>query len=172
MLGLEKGIVRLFDYDVQWPLIFEKERRRIEQAIGDIILSLHHVGSTSVPGLCAKPIIDILIGLETFECGFQCVMPLEQLGYTFRGENGIPGRHYFRKGDPRTFHVHMFEKNSSQWHDHILFADYLRKNPERKQQYAELKRALAQAYPKNRVKYTNSKSEFIQETIRLASYTK
>lgn len=172
MLGLEKGVVRLFDYSDQWPHAFEQERRRIELAIGDFVLSTNHVGSTSVPGLCAKPIIDILIGLKIFEYGFQCVTPLEQIGYTFKGENGIQGRHYFQKGEPCTFHIHMFEQNSDQWHAHILFADYLRRNPERKQQYVELKRVLAQAYPHDRVKYTNRKSEFIQETMRLASFTK
>jgi GrpB-like predicted nucleotidyltransferase (UPF0157 family) len=172
MLGLEPTKVQLVPYDPQWPIEFDKERLEIEKAIGADILSVDHIGSTSIPGLCAKPIIDILIGLKDFGDGFRCVSALEKLGYTFRGEHGIPGRHYFRKGSPRTHHLHMYTRGTPDWQHHILFRDYLRAHAAQRDSYAELKTALAKQYPENREKYLDGKAAFIQNIIQLAKYAK
>ena len=172
MLGLEPTKVRLLPYDPQWSREFAEERVQLEKTIGGHILSIDHIGSTSIPGLCAKPIIDILIGLDSFANGSKCISGLEQLGYTFRGENGIPGRHYFRKGSPRTLHMHMFERDSQDWQQHILFRDYLRTHPTERDHYAELKAALAKQFPENRERYLEGKSDFIQNIIQLAKQTK
>ncbi len=170
-LGLEPTKVRLFPYDPQWSVEFEKERLLIENAIGEFILSVHHIGSTSIPDLCAKPIIDILIGLENFRKGFECVTGLQKRGYVFRGEHGIPGRHYFRKGTPRTHHIHMCEKQSRQWQDHLLFCNFLRNHPKIRQDYADLKEELATKFPDDRKQYTDGKSDFIQHILELARKT-
>lgn len=168
MLGLLPTKVRLLPYDAQWSAEFAKEQEQIETVIGEYILSITHIGSTSIPGLCAKPIIDILIGLTCFQDGFNCVTGLEKLDYTFRGENGIPGRHYFRKGTPRTHHIHMFAQESQSWKDHVLFCNYLRKHPDERIRYAELKKALAKKFPNNREQYTASKANFIKSIIKRA----
>ncbi len=172
MLGLEPTKVRLYPYDSQWSKEFEKEKAEIQNTVGGHILSIDHIGSTAIPGLCAKPILDILIGLDDFEHGFHCVSGLEELGYTFRGENGIPGRHYFRKGSPRTHHLHMFARNSQEWQQHILFRDYLRAHAAQRDSYAELKTALAKRYPENREQYLEGKAAFIQNIIQLANNSK
>jgi GrpB-like predicted nucleotidyltransferase (UPF0157 family) len=168
MLGLPNGVVIMADYDESWPLAFEREKDFIRRAIPSPSNTIEHIGSTSVPGLCAKPVIDILIGIGKFNDGFTFVGPLKNIGYHFKGENGIPFRHYFEKGDPRTHHIHMVEKDGAFWKEHILFRDYLRSHIGAMQSYADLKRTLAEKYPNNRDAYLESKAEFIQGIIKKA----
>jgi GrpB-like predicted nucleotidyltransferase (UPF0157 family) len=169
MIGLEKGKVMLAEYDPRWPAYFEDEKLKLYSAISDTDIWIEHVGSTAVSGLCAKPIIDILVGINTFEEGFLHVPVLEKIGYEFKGENGIKGRHFFAKGDPRTtHHVHMVEKTSDFWKEHIGFRDFLNENNDEKKRYAELKNELADLYPADRDKYTDGKADFIRSTIEKA----
>ena len=136
--------------------------------------SIEHIGSTAVPGLAAKPIIDIMPGIRRFDDGFDCVAPLEAVGYSYHGEGGIPGRHTFnhmdRDGAQGTGiqHVHMVTVESEFWTDHLLFRDYLRANPDHADKYARLKRSLAERYRNEREAYTESKSGFISDTIARA----
>ena len=109
-LGLKRGELHLSPYRDEWPLLFESEKKIIEAAVGDHVSDIQHVGSTAIVGMPAKPILDIAIAVEEFERTRVCIDPLIALGYTFRGENGIPRRHYFQKGEPCTHHVHMVEK--------------------------------------------------------------
>jgi len=161
MLGLPNDEVIVSSYTDDWPLIYQTEVKRIQKAIGMYILDIQHIGSTSVPGLCAKPIIDIAIAVESFEGATVCIAPLEKIGYRYRGENGMPRRHYFVKGDPRTHHIHMLEENSENWARHIRFRNRLRSNPLLIQEYGALKLALASNYHRNRYSYQKGKSEFI-----------
>jgi GrpB-like predicted nucleotidyltransferase (UPF0157 family) len=168
MIGLEKGKVLLSEYDTNWPLEFENEKKSIQNTLTENEIRIEHVGSTSVENLCAKPIIDILIGINHFDEGYKFASLLQATGYAYKGENGIPGRHFFVKGDPRTHHLHMVEMNSVFFRDHLLFRDYLRENPEEKNQYAELKKSMAVKYVDDREKYTDSKAEFIQNILQKA----
>jgi GrpB-like predicted nucleotidyltransferase (UPF0157 family) len=134
-------------YNPLWPKRFEEEKKRILLVAHRYIEVIEHVGSTSVPGLGAKPIIDLLVGLRELSLVEQCVEPLKNLGYRYLGENGIPGRHYFRKPDTtywieRTHHIHMVETDSDEWRRMLLFRDYLRDHPNMAQQYYLLKREL------------------------------
>ena len=139
--------------------------------------SVEHIGSTAVPGLAAKPIIDIMPGLETFDDGFACVSPLEVLGYEYRGENGIPGRHYFDHFDKSGAqasgiqHVHMLVVGSESWTRHVLFRDYLRTNSDEARRYARLKRSLAERYTQDREAYTEGKTAFIERALARAKTT-
>ncbi|NOR45469.1 MAG: GrpB family protein [Candidatus Delongbacteria bacterium] len=168
MIGLEKGKVILVEYDKSWGVEFENEKNSIQRAITDYKIGVEHVGSTSIDSLCAKPIIDILIGIEHFDDGFECIHDLEAIRYESKGENGVQGRHFFAKGNPRTHHIHMVEINSSFWNEHLLFRDYLRNNSDTRIRYSELKKELALKYVNDREKYTSSKSEFIQRIIKKA----
>ena len=168
MIGLEKGKVKLAEYDEDWAIEFKNEKNSIQHALSDYNITIEHAGSTSVKSLCAKPIIDILIGIEHFSDGFECIYDLEAIGYESKGENGVQGRHFFAKGNPRTHHIHMVEINSSFWNEHLLFRNYLRNNSEARMKYSELKEELALKYKNDREKYTSSKSEFIQEIIKKA----
>ena len=143
MLGLPSGQIQLSPYESGWQILFLEERDRLQASIGGYILDIQHIGSTSIPGMPAKPILDIGIAVTNFEEAVRCIPLMEELGYTYKGENGIPRRHYFVKGDPRTFHVHMVEIESEGWRSNLLFRDYLSKNPETAREYARLKQELA-----------------------------
>jgi NAD-dependent deacetylase len=139
----QHGPVVIAEYDSTWPALFAEEAKAVERAFGDVV-AVEHVGSTAVPGLAAKPVIDMLVGLESLELGTERVRAMEALGYEFFGELGLPGRLYFRKGPSEsTHHVHAVEWDGHQWHRHVAFRDYLRAHPEEARRYAERKQRLA-----------------------------
>jgi len=154
------------DYNPDWPLRYEYEKAAIVQACGHILAAIEHIGSTAVPGLAAKPIIDIMGGLRELADATQCIGPLASIGYAYvpEYEVSLPERRYFRRG-PRESHIahlHMVETRSDFWHRHLLFRDYLRAHPATAQQYAELKRVLAAQYGADRDGYTEGKTAFIR----------
>jgi GrpB-like predicted nucleotidyltransferase (UPF0157 family) len=151
--------VVLVEYDPSWPARFESVRAEIEQACGDLIICIEHVGSTAIPSMTAKPIIDVQPGLRAFEDGFACIRPMEALGYVSRGEWGIPGRHYFVRDhmDGLREHVHMLVVNSERWHEMPLFRDYLISHPAEARAYETLKRDLAKQFKFDRERYTDAK---------------
>ena len=156
--------VIIADYDSRWPTMFESERTLLTKAIGDTVLDIQHVGSTSVPGLAAKPIIDIMIAVaELDDARERCVRPLSDLGYGYVPEYEVvmPERLYFNRGEPESHHVHMVESGSDFWGRHLLFRDYLRAHPEVAREYAVLKRRLAKEHGTDMDGYTEAKSEFI-----------
>jgi GrpB-like predicted nucleotidyltransferase (UPF0157 family) len=164
------------DYDLTWPQKFVEEQTRILAVIGAYVEDIQHVGSTSVPGLAAKPIIDIMIAVYSMSLVKKCIEPLASLGYGYMGELGLPERHFFPKPPPtgwahRTHHVHMVLKGSNQWENQTRFRDYLREHPETLQQYQILKRELASGFIDDREGYTDAKQDFIFATLRKAGYT-
>jgi len=168
MIGLEKGIVKLSPYTEEWKLLFAVEKASLQTALGGSILDVQHVGSTAIPGMLAKPIIDIAIAVFDFEEAKVCIQPIEAQGYEYKGEFGIPHRHYFVKGDPRIFHLHICEINSLEWRDLLLFRDYLCQHPDVANEYAELKLQLASKYPQDRAAYLDEKAPFIQRVLQIA----
>lgn len=167
-VGLLKGTVMLLPYTLAWKRLFEDEKAILQAGLGAHIMDIQHVGSTSIPGMVAKPIIDIAIAVKDFEEAKICIDPIGHLGYHYRGELGIPRRHYFVKGDPRTHHIHMVEITSQDWVNQLLFRDYLTQHPESSQEYADLKIDLTQQYPKDRESYLKAKAPFIQHILKLA----
>lgn len=168
MLGLSFGQLRLLPYEPNWPLFFLAEKERLCVSLGKRILDVQHIGSTSIPGMPAKPILDIGVAVENFEEAVRCVPLLERLGYSYKGENGISRRHYFVKGDPRTHHLHMLEATSEEWKNHLLFRDYLCGNPEAAQAYASLKQQLALRFATDREAYQAGKESFIHAVLQQA----
>lgn len=167
-IGLESGKVTLLPHSPQWEGFYERERQQLELAIGDFVIHIQHVGSTSISGIVAKPIIDIGIAVKNFEAAVVCVGPMETLGYEYRGQDGIPRRHYFVKGQPRTHHVHMVELASTEWVALVSFRDYLRTHPEVADKYAQLKHGLAKQFANDRDAYQRAKASFIAEVIARA----
>jgi GrpB-like predicted nucleotidyltransferase (UPF0157 family) len=167
-IGLEKGVVRLVPYQDEWKRLFEQEKGAIQAVLGGYILDIQHIGSTAIPRISAKPIIDIAIAVTDFEEAIVCIPLVVGLGYEYRGGYGILRRHYFVRGEPRLFHLHMMEVTSPNWQDLLLFRDYLRGHPEAAGEYAALKRQLAEMYPAGREAYLEGKAEFIQRVIGLA----
>jgi GrpB-like predicted nucleotidyltransferase (UPF0157 family) len=166
-LGLPSGEVRLLDAHEAWAHEFELERDRIVSAVGNRILEIQHVGSTAIPGVPAKPVLDILVGVEDFEEASACIAPLESLGYSYRHEHGIPRRHYFVKGAPRTHHLHMVERRSDHWVITTAFRDFLRHDPASAREYAEAKRALAAKYSLDRQAYQREKDKVVERLLGL-----
>ena len=166
LLGLKRGELRVSPYREGWKNLFEIEKRDIEKAIGDYIKDIQHVGSTSIPGMSAKPILDIAIAVKDFEEARICINPLCDMGYTFKGENGIPRRHYFLKGEPCTHHIHMLEKDSEEWEKLILFRDYLRSHQNTAEEYNQLKRNLSERLQGDRKAYQDAKGDFVEAVIR------
>lgn len=157
-------IIKVVDYNHNWSSDFQKEERSIRDILQDELVNSFHIGSTSVPGLKAKPIIDILLvvndihKLDSFSKQFQ------EIGYEVKGEFGITGRRYFRKGDDlRTHQIHAFQYNNiEEIERHLAFRDYLREHPEVCRQYGELKNQLAKQYPNDIDGYCNGKDDFVK----------
>jgi len=170
MLGLPKGTVKLEPHSEQWRQLFAEEAARIRAAIGEIGASIEHIGSTSVRGIAAKPIIDIAVGVGKLADGERCVRPLENIGYEYRGEHGIAGRFYFVKGEPRSHHLHLIEIDSDFWRSHLLFRDYLRENRTVAEEYENLKKELAKRHAENREAYTKGKAAFIENVLKIVGF--
>lgn len=166
-------IARVVDYDPRWPQIYEDERARILSAIGPWVAGIEHVGSTAIPGLAAKPIIDILVGLKTLSDAVHCIPRLQAVGYEYvpEYEKEVPERRYFRKGplENRTHHVHMVEKGSDFWVKHLRFRDHLRDHPEDARRYERLKRELAARFTDDRDLYTESKTDLVESIVQRAA---
>ncbi|MBA4124973.1 MAG: GrpB family protein [Acidobacteria bacterium] len=170
MLDLPKRTVKLEPHSEQWLQLFTDEAARIRETIGEVSASIEHIGSTSIRGIAAKPIVDIAVGVEKLEDGERCLRPLENIGYEYRGEHGIAGRFYFVKGEPRTHHLHLVEIDSDFWRSHLLFRDYLSENQAVAEEYENLKKELAKRHAENREAYTNGKAAFIENVLKIAGF--
>ncbi|TVX92644.1 GrpB family protein [Paenibacillus agilis] len=165
MLGLPKGQVYLVPWTEQWEIEFNEEVSKIRCEINGGIVAIHHIGSTAVKGLSAKPIIDIAIELKSFDAGIHCVPGLERLGYVYRGTDVLPDRHYFNKGEPRTHQIHMFQTGSEYLDKQLTLRDYLRENEDARNEYQELKQKLTMEHSTNKLAYADSKTVFINKII-------
>lgn len=156
-------------YSSEWFVLFGDLGRKLRAAIGDTALRIDHIGSTSIPGLAAKPILDIQISVATFEPLSTFRLPLELLGFVFRAENPELTKRYFREppGERET-HIHVRQAGSFSEQFPLLFRDYLRCHPDDARDYAELKRRLAKQFGSDRQGYADAKDEFIWHTIRQA----
>ncbi len=164
-------------YDEAWPSLFFEERTRIEGAIGPWVEQIEHVGSTAVPGLAAKPVIDIMVGVKSLDDSPILIERLVGIGYEYvpEFERVLPFRRYFRKMQEgrRTHQIHLVERSNAEWWDrHLLFRDYLRAHPEAAEVYARLKYDLSDRFGEDRVAYTDAKTDFISEVVRRATVGK
>jgi GrpB-like predicted nucleotidyltransferase (UPF0157 family) len=171
-LGLPSGVVRLAAPDGSWSAAFREEQARLRDALSGLPAVIEHVGSTAIPGLPAKPILDVMVGRPAASELAPYVRALVSVGYRYRGENGLPGREYFLRellDGRRTHHLHLVVEGGTYWEAYLGFREYLRRVPARAAEYAALKQALAVRYAGDREAYTDAKTEFIVETLRLAA---
>jgi GrpB-like predicted nucleotidyltransferase (UPF0157 family) len=167
-LGLESGIVRLVEYDARWPALFAAEAERLRDQCGTFTVILEHVGGTSIPGMCAKPVLDIAAGRPAGSSIQDYISAFERAGYEHRGERGVPGRQFFRRGRPRSYHVHLVDHDGPLWRDYLAFRDYLRAHAREARQFADVKRALAARFARDREGYLTAKSSHVEEIMRWA----
>lgn len=167
-LGLESGIVRLVSYDPAWPSLFAAEAERLQKlfAGAGLAVTLEHTGSTAIPGLAAKPILDILGGYPKGATVTEYIAVLTAAGYVHRGEQGILGREFFRRGNPRSYHLHLTAIDRSFWWDHLTFRNRLRADKALRDLYAALKHDLAARFPRDREAYIDAKGPFVSEVLR------
>jgi GrpB-like predicted nucleotidyltransferase (UPF0157 family) len=162
--------VRVCDYDTQWPYLFSRIEGELRGQLGALVLAIDHVGSTSVPGLAAKPIIDIDLVISSAYQFPSVKERLEKFGYIHEGPCGIPEREAFRCViDLPAHHPYVCETDARSLKEQLRLRDALRQNPELAAQYATLKRALADQYRHDRLAYTEAKSGFIRSVIESLS---
>jgi len=170
-LGLRRGVVRLVASQPTWPGAFEAEANRLRKRMliaGLTAVTFEHIGSTAVPGLIAKPILDLLAGYGPKTDPREYITVSVDAAYEHKGPQGVPGREFLVLGgeEARTHHLNLVELEGDFWRSHLLFRDSLRHDASLVEAYASLKRELAERYPADREAYTAGKEHFIREVIR------
>lgn len=161
--------IEVVEYDPIWAHLFEAERRILFQTLGDVAVGIHHIGSTAVPGLAAKPTIDILIEVTDIVALDAFNTNMRAIHYESKGEYGILGRRYFKKGvDVHTHHIHAFTHGDSNVARYIDFRDYLRAHPEVAQEYGKLKKDVAVRCDNNIDQYCNEKDTYLKHIEAVA----
>jgi GrpB-like predicted nucleotidyltransferase (UPF0157 family) len=163
--------IEVVSHETGWAAAFDEEARLLETALGSVAVRIHHIGSTAIPAISAKPVIDILIEASALGALDLRTEEMRGLGYESMGEFGIPGRRYFRKTDSRgqrTHHVHAFAVGDPEIQRHLAFRDYLRAHPEIANRYGALKAELAARHADDPDAYMDGKDPFIREHERLA----
>jgi GrpB-like predicted nucleotidyltransferase (UPF0157 family) len=166
-LGLADGVVEVRPHDPAWSALYDAEAARLQRLFAQrgLAVRLEHMGSTAVPGLAAKPILDILGGHDDAVPRARIIAALVDAGYTHRGEQGIAGRDFFRLGTPRKYHLHLTSLNGAFWRDQRAFRDHLRTHDDAAAEYAALKHQLAATFPRDRPAYIDGKTAFVQRIL-------
>jgi GrpB-like predicted nucleotidyltransferase (UPF0157 family) len=167
VLGLPLGTVRLREYTPLWAELFRLEAAALRDALGGLALDVEHVGSTAVPGLAAKPILDIAVAIPAHDVISRCATSLARLGYLYAYWADLENDYTFEKGVERTHHVHLVERESRQWSDYLRFRDALRTNAQLAREYERTKMALGARYCSDRAAYTRAKADFIRHVLSL-----
>jgi GrpB-like predicted nucleotidyltransferase (UPF0157 family) len=167
------GPIVISEYNPEWPSLYQQERAAVQAALGEMVVVVEHVGSTAVPGLAAKPIIDLLVGVRSLaEARASGIEPLLRLGYTYipEYESWLPGELFFRKGipGPWTHHAHVMEPSNPRWRDFLLFRDYLRAHPRTAATYANLKKSFAVRFGDDIAAYRDAKRNFVKKVTAKA----
>ncbi len=162
--------VKVVPHNPNWPNLFRAEADRIAAVLGQEVIAIHHIGSTAIPGIKAKPVLDFLIEVRDIDQIDDFNAEMIKLGYQPRGEYGIPGRRYFSKktSSTSTHHLHTFQSGNPEVERHLNFRDYMRAHPEDAQTYSRLKEELARKFPEDIEGYIEGKGGFIKEIDKKA----
>ena len=156
-------------YDPGWPQRFARERVRLADGLGSLARAIEHIGSTAVPGLDAKPVVDVLVGVDGPLDGHPALAAVAALGYESFGEAGVPGRRYFRRRAPGDdVNVHVVAHGGEVWADNLLLRDHLRAHPEEARAYAEARRRAAAAAPESLLRYSDLKADVVRALVARA----
>jgi len=158
--------IYMVSHDPKWRQLFQQEAEQLTAVLGSSVAAVHHIGSTAIPTIYAKPVLDLLLVVQDLAALDTKQPRMEALGYEALGEFGIPGRRYFRRDNlsgERTHQVHVFENDSPQIKRHLAFRDYLINRPETAQEYSDLKRELAAKHPEDIELYMDGKDEFVKK---------
>jgi GrpB-like predicted nucleotidyltransferase (UPF0157 family) len=158
-------LIEVVPYDPHWRVLFEREASELVEIFGAEIVAIHHVGSTAIPNMSAKPIIDVLVEVRCIERVDDFNQEMIDRGYLPKGEFGISGRRFFIKGDEeqRSHHIHVFQMGNPEFERHLAFRDYMIAHPEEAKAYSRLKEELALKFPHDIEGYMAGKDDFIKE---------
>lgn len=171
-ISQEQREVELVPHNPEWSFLADQEINRFLEGLSFPIIGIYHIGSTSIPGIKAKPILDFVMEVENLEDVLNAMSEIESLGYQSKGEFGIPGRQFFTRDTDgeRSHHLHVFQKGHPDIERHTIFRDFLRANPDAAREYEKLKEKLAKRFPKQSGNYTAAKSDFILSMDEVARY--
>ncbi len=176
MIGLKRGTIELHDHDENWHKIAVNTMNDLKIIFGDIAIDIQHVGSTSIHSICAKPIIDISVGVSNLSDVQSILDKLEENGYMYKSENNHKDQIFFSVGDIskdlRTSHIHVVKHNEVDWNNYISFRDYLNNNYKMAKKYEKLKFELLDKFKNNRIKYTDGKTGLIEKILQEAKDTR
>lgn len=167
-LGLKRGTVQLEPHDKQWEKVAVQTIEKLNSILGDDAIDIQHIGSTAIPAIKAKPIIDIVVGVDDFERVMLHNEQLRQEGIFYRGSDVEEQLLYVMgdmENDTRTHHIHIVKWNGTEWRNYIHFRDYLNANENVALQYQQLKEELESKYAADRVAYTNGKQDMIDNIL-------
>ena len=164
--------IELSEYNPRWKISFQSERQVLEHKLSVFLPVIEHIGSTAIPNLIAKPIIDILIGIRDYPIPDCSIETMKSIGYEYHGEAGVSGRVYFTKRqEENNFNVHITLVNGDIWNNNILFRDYLLSNPDVATNYSELKRDIFNSGIVTLLEYSAQKADFILQALRKAKHS-
>ena len=163
-----RDVVEVVEYDPRWKDLFFEEKELLEEALSGLIISIEDVGSTSIPGMAAKPVIDIMVCVNQQSRPDIYLEKVASLGYLYQAQEDEPERIYFKKGIPRTHHLHFIVYDTKQYWNHVLFREYLIANRDTFEEYVNLKKELAKQYREDREGYWAGKNEFIRSIVNKA----
>lgn len=168
----EQREVELVPHNPEWSQLADEEAKQILEQLSIPVIGIYHIGSTSIPGIKAKPILDFVMEVADLDEVIQSAEALEELGYISKGEYGIPGRQFFTKdtNGERSHHLHVFQKGHPDIERHLVFRDFLRANPEAAHEYEIIKEKLAKRFPRESGSYTEAKTDFILSMDEVARY--
>lgn len=169
-IGLKTGELRLSDHTPDWTVAYAHEVLELRRLLADHFITAEHIGSTSIPDIPAKPIVDMMVAVPTMRIAQQMIGRMTEAGYVYRPDGSLPDRVYFnrRSGQVDTHHVSISTTSTNFWAEKCVFRDFLRANRIAKEQYAKLKQTLASSLGNDRVAYTNSKREFVYGVLKQA----
>ncbi len=169
-IGLARGTVQVVPYQPGWRDLFEQEALLLHSLMGQEALEIEHIGSTSLEGMPAKPIIDLMVAIGSLPKAQRWIPRLEALTYEFRPDTGVPDRLFFAKGPKcrRTYHLSLAEPTSNFYRSKLLFRDFLRQHRDAFVEYQLLKQQLAQKHAQDRPSYTNGKEAFVERILQQA----
>jgi GrpB-like predicted nucleotidyltransferase (UPF0157 family) len=171
MLGQHRRVFKLVPYQSVWIDHFNREADRIRTTLGDKAIQIEHIGSTSIPGMPAKPVIDIMVAVEKLTLSSDLILPLDSIGYDYFPVDTVPGRMFFAwevRPEIRTHHLSLAERGSAFWENQLLFRDYLGENDQIASEYVQLKKEFAEYYARTNHLDREWKSEFVARVLEMA----
>jgi GrpB-like predicted nucleotidyltransferase (UPF0157 family) len=165
--GIPDNVVHLKPYKVIWKWMYRLEKFRLKTSLDGFVVDIQHVGSTAIPGMPAKPIIDICIAIADYRAAMRCVHLIERIGYKYKGENDSLQQHLFVKGQPTAYYLYMVESGNEILKNGVYFRNFLIQHPDIASNYVTLKQKFAKRFATDRREYQQAKRSFVQQVIEM-----